>query len=148
MPLIRHGLDCNCCAPTAAAQSLDEVAFTRSAAAAAQAGDLFRVKSIIERSPAQLHGDGYQGTECSKEGVSEVGAAVLRSWAGIQQGQFWHEPPLLHHVGCLGYRLRSIWPGRDEAGGFKQSLWGLRVLEEGCVACRIKRLHPSALRRP
>lgn len=61
MPAIRHGQNCDCCAPGAAAQSLDEVSFAKSAAAAAQAGDLFRVKALIARNPAALHDDGYGG---------------------------------------------------------------------------------------
>lgn len=67
MPAIRHGQNCDCCAPGAAAQSLDEVSFAKSAAAAAQAGDLFRVKSLIARNPSALHDDGYGGEECSME---------------------------------------------------------------------------------
>ena len=61
MPAVHHGVDCACCATATASQNLDEVAFSRSAAAAAQSGDYFRLKSVIERQPAQLHDDGYQG---------------------------------------------------------------------------------------
>lgn len=45
-----------------------QVAFTRSACAAAQAGDVFRVKSLIERNPAQLHSDGCQGMALGQSG--------------------------------------------------------------------------------
>lgn len=61
MPLIRHGQDCDCCAPGAAGQALDEVAFAKSAAAAALAGDYFRVKQLVARNPAALHQDGAGG---------------------------------------------------------------------------------------
>lgn len=64
MPLprkVQHGVTCDCCTPAPAAQSLDEVAFTKSAAAAAQAGDYLRVKSLIARNPAAVHDDGYGG---------------------------------------------------------------------------------------
>lgn len=64
MPLprkVQHGLSCECCTPAAAAQSLDEVSFAKSAAAAAQAGDFFRVKALLVRNPAAVHDDGYGG---------------------------------------------------------------------------------------
>lgn len=61
MPLVRHGDNCDCCGPTPSAQTLDELSFTRSAAAAAQAGDYFRVKSMVSRNPAALHDDGCGG---------------------------------------------------------------------------------------
>lgn len=61
MPLIRHGQGCDCCAPGAAGQSLDEVAFQTSAAAAALAGDYWRVKQLVARNPAALHQDGAGG---------------------------------------------------------------------------------------
>ena len=57
----RHALNCACCAPTGAAQSLNEVSFEKSACAAAQAGDLFRVSSLVRRNPSLLHEDGYKG---------------------------------------------------------------------------------------
>ncbi|PSC77021.1 Ankyrin repeat domain-containing 39 [Micractinium conductrix] len=65
MPAVRgvqHGLICDCCAPTAGAESLAEVAFAKSAAAAAQSGDFFRLKSLITRNPAAVHDDGYGGS--------------------------------------------------------------------------------------
>lgn len=55
-----HGL-CECCAPTAAAESLGEVSFARSACAAALSGDYFRVKSLATRTPAVLNEDGCGG---------------------------------------------------------------------------------------
>lgn len=67
MPLprtLQHGVSCDCCTPAAAAQNLDEVAFAKSAAAAAQAGNFFRVKALIARNPAAVHDDGYGGA-CS-----------------------------------------------------------------------------------
>jgi hypothetical protein len=84
MPAIRHGLDCNCCAPAPASQSLDEVAFSRSAAAAAQRGDYFKVKTLVERNPAQLHCDGHQGASgytplhyASRENHADVVSLLL-----------------------------------------------------------------------
>jgi hypothetical protein len=55
-----HEANCLCCSP-AFAQSLDELAFERSAASAAQRGDLRKVQDLIERKPSLLHDDGQGG---------------------------------------------------------------------------------------
>ena len=79
MPAVKHGDTCNCCAPAPASQSLAEVAFAKSAAAAAQAGDLFRVKQLIALSPAALHDDGCGG-------AFESQAAACLEPEQLQQG--------------------------------------------------------------
>eukprot|EP00887_Chlorella_sp_A99_P005549 scaffold1.g5549.t1 len=92
MPLVRrrHGVDCDCCAPTAAAESLDEVAFAKSAAAAASRGDLAAVRAIVARQPAQVHNDGYGGSSgytplhyAAREGHADVAEFLLASGADI-----------------------------------------------------------------
>ena len=80
MPAVRgvqHGLICDCCAPTAGAESLAEVAFAKSAAAAAQSGDFFRLKSLITRNPAAVHDDGYGGARACG---GERGTEGSRRW--------------------------------------------------------------------
>jgi hypothetical protein len=59
----RHGADamCNCFAVTTAAQSLDELAFTRSACQAAAAGAAARLEAILDRAPDAVHSDGGKG---------------------------------------------------------------------------------------
>ena len=91
-PQARHGADCECCAPGAAAQSLGEVAFDRSACAAASRGDYFAVKSIIARQPGQLHSDGSGGEpsllepcERRKEQITED---ALRWCAGAKHNEY------------------------------------------------------------
>lgn len=65
MPRIRKcdpgGCDC-CITATPFAQSLDEVAFQRSACTAAQAGNCDRLKTLLGKDPALLHADGAGGT--------------------------------------------------------------------------------------
>ncbi len=52
---------CNCAASGTAAQSLDEVAFARSACQAAAAGAAERLARILERAPDAVHSDGGNG---------------------------------------------------------------------------------------
>lgn len=60
-----HPADCQCCrASTPAQQSLDELAFAKSACAAAKSGDVEKLKRLIDREPACVHSDGCRGVCC------------------------------------------------------------------------------------
>lgn len=91
--LMSHGTDCACCFPTAAAQSLDEVAFETSICHAASVGDIGRVRRLLEKNPASVHSDGKNGDSgytplhyASRSGHTDVAALLL---------QFGARPPLL-----------------------------------------------------
>jgi hypothetical protein len=56
----QHGIDCLCC-PVAAVQSISEIAFAKSACAAASVGDYSRVKNLLNRNSKALENDGAGG---------------------------------------------------------------------------------------
>ncbi|KAL4419244.1 hypothetical protein ABPG77_001182 [Micractinium sp. CCAP 211/92] len=113
MPLprkVQHGVTCDCCTPAPAAQSLDEVAFAKSAAAAAQAGDYLRVKSLIARNPAAVHDDGYGGTSgytpliyAAREGHAAVVQLLLESGAAPDAATAAGRSTALHRAAWMGH---------------------------------------------
>jgi ankyrin repeat protein len=59
MPRIKnHAVDCGCCVPRVAAQTLDEIEFLRSCCHAASVGDLTKVKTLLKKHPACVDSDG------------------------------------------------------------------------------------------
>ncbi|KAL4524715.1 hypothetical protein Ndes2526B_g06907 [Nannochloris sp. 'desiccata'] len=59
MPRIKdHAVDCGCCVPRIAAQSFEELEFSRSCCQAASVADLERVKTLVKRHPDCIHSDG------------------------------------------------------------------------------------------
>ena len=60
----QHGADCSCCQggkPTE--QSLDELAFLKSACAAAQAGNCAKLAAMLQRNPDLISHDGTGGVK-------------------------------------------------------------------------------------
>lgn len=96
MPRVGHKVDCTCCpGPTPAAQSLDEVAFSRSACAAAMAGNQAKLADLISKNPAALHDDGCQGNSgftplhyAARAGHAEVVAWLLKEGTNLNQVLF------------------------------------------------------------
>jgi Ankyrin repeat len=65
-----HPADCQCCRTAAPAQqSLDELAFTKSACAAAKSGNHEQLKRLIDKQPACVHWDGCGGAFCFERAV-------------------------------------------------------------------------------
>lgn len=57
-----HPENCDCCkAATPAQQNLEELAFLKSACAAAKAGNIEKLRRCIEKQPSSLHSDGSGG---------------------------------------------------------------------------------------
>jgi hypothetical protein len=81
----RHGpgAGCNCFAGGAAVQSLDEVAFARSACQAAAAGAVARLARILDRAPDAVHSDGGKGAAAAA--VAGEGPAGARWPAGSSE---------------------------------------------------------------
>ena len=58
----QHPVDCQCCRASAPAQqSLDELAFAKSACAAAKSGDVEKLRRLINKEPRCVHSDGCGG---------------------------------------------------------------------------------------
>ena len=72
-------MDCACCVPTVAAQSLDEVAFAKSICAAAGVGDIPRVRAFLQKNPQSVHSDGMGGTT----GYTPLHYAAREGHAGV-----------------------------------------------------------------
>lgn len=72
------GAGCNCAAAGgAAAQSLDELEFARSACRAAAAGDTAKLARLLDRAPDAVHSDGGKGARALKGGVGRVSGAFF-----------------------------------------------------------------------
>ena len=76
--------------PTGLEQSLEEMEFTRSACSAAQAGDLERVRRMIDRNPGCVHHDGAGNNSgytplhyAARGGHGAVVALLLQSGARV-----------------------------------------------------------------
>lgn len=62
-PDAQHTPGCSCCnGPKPAVETLDELAFQRSACAAAQKGDCERLSFLLSRNRSIVHSDGVDGT--------------------------------------------------------------------------------------
>lgn len=113
--------ECRCYAnPAAAAQSLDELEFVRSACHAAQIGNLDKLQRILASKPDAVGCDGGTGV-C----VCGCGCSCSTSRDGTCT---WHK----YAAGLAA---------------FMQALWGRKMIENGFVVClcRQQRLHAPAL---
>jgi Ankyrin repeat len=68
-----HGAECECYkVSTGTEQTLEELDFSRSACAAAQAGDMAKLVRILDKHPDQVHGTGASTAVQPAHGKSEV----------------------------------------------------------------------------
>lgn len=86
-----HSDGCNCVkVTTGTEQGFEELDFARSACAAAQSGNVEKLRSILERRPEQLHQDGKGGSSgytplhyASRAGKLEAVAHLLQRGANV-----------------------------------------------------------------
>lgn len=106
-----HGVNCSCCAPTSATQSLDEVAFAKSACSAAQAGNLADLRRLMDRFPESIRSDGSMSGGsgytplhyASREGHVECVKLLLESGA---------DPNAMTKAGGSTPLMRAAYMGR------------------------------------
>jgi len=91
---------CSCFASATATQSLDELAFARSACQAAAAGAVDKLQRILERAPDAVHSDGGKGAVgCGDKGVFATATAVSRYLRAVLHA----DTPTPNATGTSGY---------------------------------------------
>lgn len=112
MPRVKnHAIDCGCCVPRIAAQSLEELEFSRSCCQAASVGDVARVQLLIKKHPDSMHSDGtLDGTSgytplhyASRAGHVDVVRALLEAGAAVNAATTAGRATPLHRAAYVGH---------------------------------------------
>lgn len=114
-----HPATCECCSkPSAAAQSLEELDFQRSACHFAQSGNFHKLAAAVSAHPASVHSDGIYG----KYSIVVSACRICISFSLILLALRWNEPQLQYMAAIMLYRPsmlgihRCAWSSRRRPG--------------------------------
>jgi ankyrin repeat protein len=113
MPRVKdHALDCDCCVPRIAAQSLEELQFSKSCCHAASIGDLMRVKTLIKKHPNCINSDGILDGKsgytplhyASRAGHLAIVKVLIEAGAAVNAATTAGGATSLHRAAYAGHR--------------------------------------------